>query len=458
MSILKTDTRDTLSPDKFYSFVSLLQSVDDNQLEALAGFIKMASEASEVVKEQTAVLTKATNDMAQEARSSLISRNRYDDLGEQQRDFNDYIKHASDANFILVSYDCVRQIQLGYYGLISVARKLKPKPLLLSEKKFDGKSKSFDDLQHMLYEFQLNGPAIDSFTGALEVLLKVDKNIDNIGYTVYNVLERYYQRLLHRHSVEGYKIHKDPVVTDVALAVYNNIDCHGEIADGKDPDEVSAYTVRKAEVLTEALRTDSVHKFISEPGTLVEYLKLNLKALSETASKLKELYSSQLSTYKSLIEDTKRWNPLFSYDEYDRILSLDSIGRTLELINDIDPRNIAYKEPTKILSAEEKFNVEFREETTKTIVDLLVTNKLSAQELVQYVLDRKSKLKKYFQDENSFYVCKIGGGNPFMGLAPGALEVIPGPKPIGNLDEIVGSGFDQVKGFINTIEDACQLA
>jgi SpoVK/Ycf46/Vps4 family AAA+-type ATPase len=69
-------------------------------------------------------------------------------------------------------------------------------------------------------------------------------------------------------------------------------------------------------------------------------------------------------------------------------------------------------------------------------------------------LERKAELRKFFHEENSFYVCKIGAGNSFTGQAPGALQVIPAEKPIGNIDHILGSNFDEVREFAQSIESA----
>lgn len=146
------------------------------------------------------------------------------------------------------------------------------------------------------------------------------------------------------------------------------------------------------------------------------------------------------------------WNNLFgSFNKknYD-------IEHVLILIEDINPKNIVYKESDKILSSEEKFNQKFQDETLEKMADILSATDFKTEDLVQYVLQRKGELRKFFQEENSFYVCKIGAGNPFLGVSPGALEVIPGEKPNGSLDNILGSGFQEVKDFIKNIDYAAK--
>lgn len=444
-----------MTPGKFYSLVKILQSVDDKRIEDLGAFREATIKAAELVQEQCSVLAKANNDMHQEARTSMRVRgNSFDSLEKQSTDYNDFVNQVSDVNFLLVAYDTVRCVQVGYIGLLDIALNLKPKLLVLSDNKFDVGKKSIQDIQNMTFEFSLNAPAINSFLGALKQLEAMQSSIDKIADKVYRSLDVYYRKLLHRHTIEGAKIHKDPVITDVAIMLFNNIDAHGEIADGKSLDKISAYTLRKAEILAGTLKAKSIHKFIQDPGQLLKYLTMNLKAFKNAANNLQILFKDQLKAYKNVMDSSSRWSNALSLNALDKMLSTAEFERTLMLISDVDPRNVSYTESTKLLSSDEKFNIKFREETIGKLADLIANADFSAEELVKYVLERKTKLKSYFQDENSFYVSKIGGGNPFTGLAPGALEIIPGPKPNSNLDDIVGSGFDEIKKFIQSIDDA----
>jgi intein/homing endonuclease len=442
-----------MQPTKFYQLVDIIESVTPQTMAGLHAFIEMAGKAHKLVAEQCGVLAKANGDLAQQTRNSMMHRNQFDSLEKQQDDFLNFVEEVSDVNFVLIAYDTIRQINMAYVNMLDLAKNLKPRPLVLSEKRFTGKAGSFDELQHMMYEFEINAPVLNNFMMALDALDNIDGKIDATAYQIFMSLETYYKKLLHRHTIEGLKIQRDPVITDIALTVFKNIDSHGEIAKGTKVDEVSAYTVRKAEILAGALRHETVHKFIEDPGKLMEYLLMNLKALKSTAGNLKEMFRDQVDEYKLVLEEIRSWS---NYDlrTLDQEMSARKFDDTLMLIGDIDPRNVSYKESDKILSSEEQFNIKFRDETLEEIVKILVVPEFQAQDLVTYVLERKSHLKKYFQEENSFYVCKIGGGNPFLGVAPGALEVIPGEKPQADLHNILGSGFDEVRKFIQGIEDA----
>ncbi|KKN65732.1 hypothetical protein LCGC14_0478710 [marine sediment metagenome] len=444
-----------MTPGKFYSLVKILESVDEERISKLGEFRDATIRAAELVQEQCAVLAKANNDMHQEARTSMrVRHSDFDSLEKQSADYNDFTSQVSDVNFLLIAYDTIRCVQAGYIGLLDTALNLKPKQLVLSDKKFDVGKKTIEDIQNMTYEFSLNAPAINSFLAALEQLESMNDSVDLIADKVYRSLDIYYRKLLHRHTVEGVKIHKDPVITDIAIMLFKNIDAHGEISEGKTPDKISAYTLRKAEILAEALRADSVHKFVQDAGKLLEYLTMNLKAFKNAANNLQLMFKSQLQAFKTTMDDHNRWSRGLSLSAVDKLLSASNFERTLMLITDVDPRNVSYTETTKLLSSEEKFSIKFREETIEKLANLLACPDFSAQEIVEYVLERKSKLREYFQDENSFYVSKIGGGNPFTGSAPGALEIIPGPKPNSNLNDIVGSGFKEIRKFISSVEDA----
>ena len=445
-----------MTPGKFYNLIKILESVDEKQITQLSEFREAAAKAAVLVQEQCSVLSKANNDMMQEARTSMRTQNRFDSLEKQSSDFENFTDKISDVNFLLIAFDTVRSIQVGYMNLLEIARGLKPKRLLLSDNNFDLGKKSIEDIKNMTYEFSLNAPAINSFLLSLKRLENMQKFVGEIADKVYRSLDVYYRKLLHRHTVEGVKIHRDPVITDIAIMLFKNIDAHGELAEGKEVDKVSAYTVRKAQILADALREKSIHKFVQDPGALIKYLQMNLKAFKDAANNLQMLFKKQLEDYKNSEDDYSQWRSDLTLDFLDGMFSSSDFERILTLISDVDPRNVSYTEPNKLLSADERFNLKFRDETIERLANMLADPELSAEEIVKYVLERKGKLHKYFQEENSFYVSKIGGGNSFTGLAPGGLEIVPGPKPISNLDEIVGSGFDEVRKFIRTIDDAAE--
>jgi hypothetical protein len=58
-------------------------------------------------------------------------------------------------------------------------------------------------------------------------------------------LDEYYAALLHRYTVDGIKIHRDPVTTDIAISIYENVDSSGEFLVG-----IKAVTSHRVEART----------------------------------------------------------------------------------------------------------------------------------------------------------------------------------------------------------------
>jgi len=127
----------------------------------------------------------------------------------------------------------------------------------------------------------------------------------------------------------------------------------------------------------------------------------------------------------------------------------------LRFIDDLNPQSVVYKDKTGLMTMEERHDLEFQNKTIEMVAMLLRENS-SVDALIKYILGRKQELREYNLEENSFYVCKIGAGNPFMGEAPGELTVIPGIKPTVDLSEVIGSGFKEVLDFMHHTLDGAK--
>ncbi len=436
-----------ITPTKFYALAEIIQTLPNTKKEGLKVFIKKTEEFTDKIDEQVKDLSRSYNDLLQQLRLSTRERNNsFKPILDQINDLDDDFSHTiGGKDFLTVAFTCLSSIQKGHHLLLSVANDLFPKELLLSDEKI-GKPKTATELQHMMYEVQLNSPTMHRFISGLRQVDGVSGAIVSLQGDVSKTLEKYYRALLHRHSVEGLEIFRDAIVTDVAMSVYENVDSHGEIQDGKKPDEVSAYTLHKAEVIAEALKQGLVADFINHPGKFIEFIQENFRFLWESAKLLTDLFKDESNSVKSILEIRERAAKIPDY-EFDNLVSQ---------MKDLDPRNVAYKEKTTVLSSEERFNIKFRNETLKEVVRLMTDPNTSATDLIKYILGRKAALKEYFQGENSFFVCKIGNGNPFTGDAPGGLTVVPGERPRATLDEIIGSGFAEVKNFIKTVDAAAK--
>lgn len=435
-----------ITPSKFYALAEVMQTIPQPRKDGLKAFIKKTEEFTDVIDEQVRGLQGSHNDLIQQLRLSTKEKNDsfkpiMDQISDMEEDFGHTI---GGKDFLTVSFSCLSALQRGHHLILSVASDVLPKELILSDEKLISKPKTAADLQHMMYEVQLNSPTVSRFINGMTQVAGLRQEIVELHESVSKILERYYRALLHRHSVGGLQIFRDAIVTDLAISVYENVDSHGEIQDGKKPDEVSAYTLHKAEVIAGALKEGLISDFIKTPGKFIEFIQTNLNFLWESAKLLSDLFQDENNNIRVILEARDRVRKIPDY-EFQGLL-----GK----MKDLDPRNVAYKEKPTVLSADEKYSLQFRNETLKEVVRLMTDPAATSTDLIRYILGRKSALKDYFQDENSFFVCKMGNGNPFTGEAPGGLIVTPGERPHASLDDIVGSGFAEVKEFIKTIDSA----
>jgi ATP-dependent 26S proteasome regulatory subunit len=440
-----------INPARFYGLIDLMRSIDNNKLMMLTEAISKMRDASSIMDAEAESLARSNNAMLQEIRATTRMRNPLEDLEDMENDFSNYRHNLSANNFLRVAFEITVRYQSFFRAIISTAEDLIPQPIMISDERFDGKGNDLQRLMSFQVENQINSSCINRFSNAV-------MNLEQLTELTYKLaqrdiswlLEDYYRSLLNRHSSGGMEIFKDPIVTDVAMAIYENIDAHGEIEAGKNPDEVSAYSVRKAQVIGEAISGGAAKSFITTPGFFMSFISSSLHSFWNMSSVLTGMFENEIVKVKELTNAKK------SNRSYRNPISESEFNSIVDRLEDVNPMNIVYKPNTKLLSSEERFEQNFRNETIKTITEMLSngfdTNKVS--ELIQFVLKRKKELKAYYQDENSFYVCKIGAGNPFSGEAPGALTIIPSERPNILLDDIIGSGFDDVKSFINEIESS----
>ena len=442
-----------MTPPKFYKLAQMIQEFTPDQLAGLDSLTESLFTMCTGIDEEAEQLAKANNALLAEARATSRRRNPFS--SEQEDPFSD-LRHSIDGqNFLRVIFDVVSAIQRGYQTLHEVSRGIRPGQIMLNKKRsrgierfgdgtFDGFD-DFTDVQSLMFEMQMNAPIVDRFINGLYQAESAKNNVISLGRLITDKLDRYYQLLLHRHSVEGIKIHCDPVTTDIAMSIFENVDAHGEIQDGKKADEISAYSMRKAAIIVEAVRGGLVGEFIRKPDRFIDFIKTHMGILWKVAQDVSNIAAPFMEDVRKIVGQTMKKQRMMSDAEFEQ---------ALVFINDLDPQSVAFKEKTGLLSSEERFELNIRNETLKEVTRILASKGMTTDSLIQYILQRKQHLRDYYQDENSFYVCKIGNGNPFTGSAPGELTVIPGSRPVVNLDEILGSGFDEVKGFIGQVEES----
>jgi hypothetical protein len=298
-------------------------------------------------------------------------------------------------------------------------------------------------MQKVMFEVQLNSGSLTRFLAGLAMVDMVKNNVIHIARAIGEKLEDYYQTLVKRHTVEGLVIHGDPITTDIAMSIFENVDAHGEIQDGKKPDEVTAYSIRKAGIVADAVKSGLVGDFIKDPDLFLKFIDENLRSLWKLASEVHRIFKDKAAQAKEIM----------GYGGFKRVYEMPDgeFNQAVTMLKDLDPRSVSFKEKPGLQTPEERFALKFQNTTLKNIAARLA-GEGTTHELIQYILERKAELRDYYLEENSFYVCKMGAGNPFSGQAPGALVVVPGTRPVVNIEEIIGSNFDEVKEFMGLVE------
>lgn len=447
-----------MDPIKFFKVATEIEEVRKNQdTETLQKTKSTIQKNLSDIDEKFSVLSKANNSVLNEIERSMKKKgSNLRPLEEQAQDWSNFINTVTGRNFLMVTLNSVQNLKTSWYKLNQITEDLEPGQIMLSDKSkqkgFDINDINSDEIWRLNMEMQMNQPVISRFVSALRNLEYAPDNVIGIANSVGSSVENYYKSLTHRHTVEGVAIHRDPIITDLAICIYENIDAHGEIADGGvEPDELSAYSMMKAEALVNTINNPFIHQFIENPSAFVDFIKDQLEEIWKTVEILNKSFkqatrSVVYDTFGASTSSLRGFDINFSrYDFDDALRSLDSL----------DPGSIRAREKDGLLTAEERFEIEFQNTTVSTLVDYLDKNK-GVKDIISYVLSRKKELRKYYQEENSFYICKIGGGNAFLGQAPGALQVVPGTKPSATMEDILGSGFDDVRRHFKQVESAGQ--
>jgi hypothetical protein len=301
-----------------------------------------------------------------------------------------------------------------------------------------------DVMQSLAAEQRMNTGATTSFLRGTHVLSSISTRYVTFLRGMSMLYEQYYERLRNRHQNEGIEIVQlsgvpSVTLTDVSIMIWENIDKVGEIEGGSDLDEVSAFTMHRANTMLNATKKPEIWSWLLSPGKEI------LTWAEDILPMVISLHNLSLSMRQMLEESTWEQRLINVPEEFDKFK---------DIIESLDTSQIIHKDPEISMNKTERFAVNHRNKSIKKVANLLVYGDGGLQELVDSILKLKVEEHNFFVNENSFYVCKIGTGNMFSGEAPGQLEVIPGEKPYASLEYIWGGGFSEARDFINGMEDA----
>src|SRR5512135_1982048 len=280
-----------MSPMRFYALTGSIMQIGEREVSALRRAEDKIFTVLTEIERQVLDLGKASHTLNQEVR--LTTRRNRSPFEVEDEGLDELLHTASGHTFINLAFDVLHTVEREAQNIHELLQDLRPGDLILTKKKHDPKDiEDFGALEHMLLEFQLNKPTIDKFINSVMRLRTCRASVYDRAMAIERALDVYYQKLQDRHTVQGIEIHIDPVVTDVAMSVYENVDSHGEIQDGKDPKELSAYSVRKATIIADAVKKGPIHDLIENPksltGKVAEYLKQLWTIAAELAEDWKE--------------------------------------------------------------------------------------------------------------------------------------------------------------------------
>jgi AAA+ superfamily predicted ATPase len=406
-----------------------------------------AVEAVTELETRSQVLARSNNNMMNEWRMTT-KKKRAGSSDDMETDDNwaEDFRHSSDGmNFLRIAYEVTTVLTQATGNVCSAIQRLRSPDLMIPSSRMNLNYDDFNSIQAIRNLIDINSPSLSSYLDALSALEELPGEVAKMSDSIANVLSTYHRALVKRHSIDGFKIHRNAVITDVAMHIYENVDSDGEVEDGQDPNKLSAYSMRKAQIMAEALRDPFIDALIKGDGEIsgfTAFLTISLRSLFELSKQLTNLFRSEISEYRRMT---------FSRQKTDR--SDQIFNNAIGMIKDLDPTAIQYRPKEGLLSQEELFVLDFKNETLSQIVSIYMSGYDPAL-IIARVLERKAKLRNHFQDENSFYVCRISSGNSFLGQAPGALQVTPGTRPLASFDDILGSGFVELKDHVRTIKGA----
>lgn len=430
-----------ITPFNFYQLADLMATVKPSEMQSMR---QVLAEQSQALEDRFVELDQAHTLLMNETRLTTRQKPQPEDMLEHM--LQDTAPKRS-GSFVHVLHEVVSMIREGYLKAEQVLDSLTPKALIMMDRRLNGMPSTMEEIQIWTFQTQMNDRAIGAFVDGALGAEQFGTQMGRVGFYVIKALEQWQETLTRRHTIEGVRIFSEPIVTDLAIAVFDNIDAHGEIQAGMQPDEISIWSMRKATALLDAsTNTPIIRKFIENPNDLIPFIKghlENLARLGESVSKHVVPYINQIET---LLDMPKK-----------RRANLDRNGFWLVAgdILHLDPKAVQYKERTGLMTADEIEDLAFRNETLEDLV-LTILTKSPTEEIVKMVLGRKAKRRKIELNENSFFTCKISAGNPFGGEAPGALSLVPAPKPNVTLNDVVGSGYDDIREFIATVGDSAK--
>jgi hypothetical protein len=427
------------NPALYYAMIDIMESIRNNDSinKKIDESISSLSESTELSMKLSHELNVAAQEFHEEALRTTKKRKNVGSM-ETETDTPEY--NFMDHNYLILMANITNLLGSVYGDTLSLFKNLRAPYVMSAKSRITDNPEDFQQFQGIYNEMQFNAHTVEKYAEHLKFIFMMKMAPKNILEKLNESVEPFYKYLIHTHTKEGFKIIGNPVITNVAMHIFENIESHGSVQ--KDSDNISAYSIRKAQTLSKAVKNENVQEFLKDPDKLHYLIRVAINDIKTLIDEMNELLE------REGIRDS--YNSSFGSPLSEWILPLLNTQDALHRLDSMRFSTVVYEE--RPVETGSKLTENMRNETIQRIADMITDGNVDFSELVEYVISRKKEVDKFLYEENSFYVCKIGDGNPFLGQAPGALYVEAAERPRGKLDEILGSGFEEIRNFFGSVE------
>ena len=428
-----------MNAHRYRKISSLIREVDSDRKELLQDAHRDIVESLEKIEAINRKSVDGSTSIQEAALSTTRFEKELEDLGEKEKR-QLALSHAlkGDQNLIHMLANISTGFVQAWKILEGIASGLDAGELLAIDEQADSTREKMQDLAA---ELSLNGDACVRFENACRGLGGYRHSLIDIASQITKVADQFFVALSKRHSSEGIRIWHSPVLTDFSMSIYNNIAHHGNITEQTTESQISAYSMRKAIAIIDWTRDEDFEEILTSDVFEFSYwIKRQLRKLWKTSKDLEDIFKDELKAVAQV--------------HYTRVItpSDEAFDSKMRMLEELDPNKVKYEDRSATFSEEEIRNLEHKNEVLGKICSMLKDKEKSSHDIANYVYDQVKKLRQHYLEVNSFYVCKIGQGNPMMGQSSGALEVVPGKRPNSNFADIIGSGFDELRDFSQHIK------
>jgi len=428
-----------MNAHRYRKISSLIREVDPDRKELLQDAHRDIVESLEKIEAINRKSVDGSTSIQEAALSTTRFEKELEDLEEKEKR-QLALSHAlkGDQNLIHMLANLSTGFVQAWKILEGIASGLDAGELLVIDEQSDSTREKMQDLAA---ELSLNGDACVRFENACRGLGIYRHSIIDIASQITKVAEQFFVALSKRHSSEGIRIWHSPVLTDFSMSIYNNIAHHGNVTEQTTESQISAYSMRKAIAIIDWTRDEDFEEILTSDVFEFSYwIKRQLRKLWKTSKDLEDIFKDELKAVAQV--------------HYTRVItpSDEAFDSKMRMLEELDPNKVKYEDRSATFSEEEIRNLEHKNEVLGKICSMLKDKEKSSHDIANYVYDQVKKLRQHYLEVNSFYVCKIGQGNPMMGQSSGALEVVPGKRPNSNFADIIGSGFDELRDFSQHIK------